>query len=331
MESATDFRGLLFTLPSQIKSGLEISQKIKFSKKPDQIIICGMGGSALAGELLKAVFIEQKLNTPIYLHKDYNLPLTINKNSLIICASYSGNTEETISSYKKARFLKKRVLVMASGGALGKLALKNKTPYINIDLNTLPPRLAVLFMFSALVGAMVNSKILPLKAISRLKSSEKNLKIEDIEKEANDIAEKIGDKTPLIYSSNRLNSLSYFLKISFNENAKIHAFCNVLPECQHNEIQGFSDASLSHKFYAIFLRDENDHQRINKRIEIMTQMIAKKNFDFYVIELKSKNIFDKIVFALIFGGFISLKSAQLKNQDPISTPLIDELKSALKK
>ena len=333
--NSLNFRDLLLSIPSQAESGLKASQNIKLAKKPDQIVICGMGGSALAGEFLQAVFNEFKIKIPVYSHKDYDLPLTITKNSFMVCISYSGNTEETISAYKKALSQKLKILAMASGGKLKDLAIKNKTPFISIDLNNLPPRLSAFYMFSALVGVVVNSKILPMNVIRQLKDGVRNLRIKTIEDSANDIAAKIGGKTPLIYSSLKMDSLAYFLKISFNENAKIHAFSNFLPECQHNEIQGFADESLNLRFYSIFLKDSADSQkRINKRMDIMTQIINKRGFDFSIVDFdvfNLKNIFEKIIFTLFMGGFLSLKFADIKNQDPILTPLIDELKNALNK
>lgn len=332
MES--NFRNLILDISSQIKTGLESAKHIKLAKKPDQIIICGMGGSAFAGEFLKSVFNDSGVAMPLYLHKDYDLPLTISKNSIIVCASYSGNTEETISAYKKAKSLKLKTIAMASGGLLEKLARKDKAPFIEITAKGIPPRLTVLFMFSAMVKLLVNSNILSQSAESQLKSAAKNLKIEDIEGMAHDLSKMIGTKTPLIYSSGRLNPLAYFLKISFNENAKIHAFSNVLPECQHNEIQGFYDESLNERFYSIFLEDSKDNKRIATRIKIMSEIIAKRNFDFSIINLSNfglKNVFEKIFFTLFLGGFSSLSSAELKNQDPLSVPLIDELKNALAK
>lgn len=325
-----DFESLIFETPSQIQLGIEASKNIRISKKPDQIVFCGMGGSALAGDLLKVVFGEYKIKIPIIIHKDYDLPLTVTKNSLIVCASYSGNTEETLSAYKKAVAMKVKAIAMASGGQLEKLAIKNKTPYIGIDLKNIPPRLSVLYMFSSLVGLLVKSSILPGSAFSQLKSSAKNINVSDVKNLAFDIAVKAGSKTPLIYSSARISPLAYIMKINFNENAKIHAFSNALPECQHNEIQGFSDESLNKNFYPIFLKDKKDHPRISKRIDVMAEMITRRNFSFSIIDLNLKSIFDKIIFSLFFGGFASLRLAQLKDQDPIAVPLIEELKSALR-
>lgn len=330
MDSFSDFRDLLFSIPSQIELGLKSSKNIKLNKKPDQIIICGMGGSALGAEFLKTVFEEFKISIPLCIHKDYDLPLTISKNSTIICISYSGNTEETISACKKALALKLNTIAIASGGILEKLAQKNKIPYIDIDLKSIPPRLSVLYIFSALMGVLANSGIIPKKTIALLKSGIENLKIGEIEKGAYKLAENISSKTPLIYSSGKLKSVAYFFKIAFNENAKIHAFSNVIPECQHNEIQGFSDASSGPLFYTIFLKYRSDRERVAKRMDTMAEMLAKRDFDFSLIKLDSKNIFEIIVLAMLYAGFASLKLAEIRNQDPMAVPLIEELKKSLK-
>lgn len=330
MDSYSDFRELLLSIPSQIQSGIEAVRDIKPNKKPDQIIVCGMGGSALAAEFLKTILEEYKISLPLYIHKDYDLPLTTFKNSLIVCISYSGNTEETISAYKKALSAKLNVIAIASGGLLEKLARKNKTLYVDIRTKNIPPRLSVIYIFSVMIGVLANSKIISPKIITDLKSGIKNLKIKEIESSAYKLAENIDNKTPLIYSSRKLKSIAFFFKIAFNENAKIHAFSNFIPECQHNEIQGFSGESLNQVFYTIFLKYKNDHKKIAERIDIMEKILAKRDFDFSIIKLDSKNIFEVIVLAMLYSGFTSLRLAQIRNQDPIAVPLIEELKKSLK-
>lgn len=323
------FRDLILDIPSQIPAGISAAGNIKIKRKPSQIVICGMGGSALAGEFLKAIFDEYKIKIPLILHKDYGLPLTVGKNSFIICTSYSGNTEETISAYKKANSLKLETLAMSTGGLLAELAKKRKDRYIEIDVKDLPPRLSTLYMLSAIIAVFANSGVLPRSIISKFKKAA-GYNFEELEKSAQEIALEIGSKSPLVYSSNRLSAMAYFLKISFNENAKIHAFSNYLSECQHNEIEGFDDPSLAKKFHAIFIEDGKDNDRIIRRIEIMKHILSKKDFDFSSVDLNDrKTIFEKIIFILIFGGLLSLAVAQSKNQDPVSTPLIEGLKRSL--
>lgn len=330
MDSYSVFRELLLSIPSQIQSGIEAAKNIKFNKKPDQIIFCGMGGSALAAEFLKAIFAEYKISIPVCIHKDYDLPLTATKNSVIVCISYSGNTEETISSFKKAASLNLKTVAIAGGGKLKKIAARSKALYINIPAKNVPPRISVLCILSSLIKVMANSGILSASALAKLISGGKDLKISEIEKQGHHLAEKIADKIPLIYSSVKLSPLAYFLKIAFNENSKIHAFSNVLPECQHNEIQGFSDPVLAADFYAIFLKERSGDKKINRRIDIMMEMLDKRNFEFSLVEISSKNIFENIVSAIIFSGFASLKLANALNHDPLEVPIIEELKKALK-
>lgn len=331
MDSFETFRELLLSVPSQIQQGIEAAKNIKLNKKPDQIIFCGMGGSALAADFLKAVFAEYKISVPVCIHKDYDLPLTATKNSVIVCISYSGNTEETISSYKKATSLKLKTIVVAGGGKLQKIAVKSKVPYIDIPTKNIPPRLSVLCILSSLIKVMVNSGILPTSALNGLISGGRDLKISEIEKQGYHLAKKIAGKIPLIYSAAKLKPFAYFLKIAFNENSKIHAFYNILPECQHNEIQGFSDTDSARNFYAIFLKERAGEKKINKRIDIMMEILDKRDFEFSLVEINSKNIFESIVSSFIFSGFASLESANALKHNPIEVPIIEELKKALGK
>lgn len=290
-------------------------------------IICGMGGSHLAGDILKSLYSN------IFVHKNYglpNLPKEILKNSLIITISHSGNTEETIDSFSTALKNKFKVLAISTNGKLLELSKKYKVPYIEIPGKEFQPRLALGYHLKALIK-VIDPKI----DISFLSDS---LQVEKLEREGKGLSEKLKNKIPIIYSSEKNEFLPYNFKIKFNETSKIPAFCNVFPELNHNEMEGVLNSN--EKFCFIFIKDESDHKRIIKRMEILERFLKNKKFKVLKINLKNysskrlnnlQNRFNQIFSTLILGDFVSYFLAKYYKKDPEKVIFIERFKEWIRK
>ncbi|GBD33979.1 hypothetical protein HRbin34_00285 [bacterium HR34] len=313
--------------PKQFLFEPEIENKNKL-RKANQFILCGMGGSALSGWLLKMIDPE----TQIIIHRDYKLPkLQISelKKKLIILSSFSGNTEETISSFETCKKLKLNFAVVTKGGKLLELAQKNKVPFVKLpDVDT-QPRVAIGLSLIAILSFTRQTKIK-----QKLKKLAKSLNPISIEKQTRKEFNIIKDKIPIIYASKINFPLAYVWKIKFNETGKIPAFCNYFPELNHNEIEGFNynkyDKHLSENFAFVFIKDKKDHPRIQKRMSILKSILKNKNFP--VIEEKIgqnriKNIFELIIKA----DWLSYKVAVKNKKDPEKVDLIENFKKLIKK
>jgi len=325
-------REIILDFPKQFEVGLEAGKKIKFLKKKfENVIICGMGGSALPGTLLQ--LFARNLNFKFqnfFVHRDYGLPNFTNKNSLIFTISYSGNTEETISAFKKAISKKLKVISISSGGKLKELCERFKTQFIEIP-SGLPPRMALGYLFSALFSALIKLKIVPdfKKEILALK---RKLKPQKFEKEGQEIAKFLFSKIPLIYSSPNYRELARIWKINFNENSKIPAFFNYFPELNHNEMTGIGEASENYRkiFRVIILQDKADHPRNKKRMKILAEIFKERGIESKILGLKGKNLFEKVFSSILTSYFASFYLAKFQNIDPIPVKLVEEFKEKMK-
>lgn len=298
----------------------------KRSKNIKNIIICGMGGSAFGGLFLKSFFDE----LPVIIHRDYGLPKEAGKNSLIICNSYSGGTEEPLSSYLEARKRKLKIYSIATGGKLAKLCEKNKTALLELPLKNIPPRTSVFLQIPAIVKILENEGLITGNIIGQFKKAAGKINAGVLEKSAENLSGKIAGKIILIYSDERLSPFAYHLKISLNENAKIHAFSSVIPECGHNEIAGFSRHSKNAgNFAAVFLSDGNEHPRNGKKARVLSDLIKKNGYPVRLAAIKGGNKFEKIINSTLFNNWLSFYLAKRLKEDVIATDLIDELKKKI--
>lgn len=293
-------------------------------QKYSRYIFAGMGGSALAPDLLRV----WNPNLDIIVHRDYGLPSLpdeVLKNCLIVVNSYSGNTEEALSAFNMALEKKLPVAAITVGGKLLKLAQENSTPYIQMPDMGMQPRMALGLNFRALLKIMAKDSV--LKETDLLAEE---LISEDLEVAGKDLAEKIGDATPLIYSSRRNGPIAYAWKVIFNETAKIPAFSNVLPELNHNEMAGFLSHELPANFQFIFLKDASDEPKILKRMEITEKLLKNKELPVQVINLEGQNIFLKIFSSLILAHWTAYHLSQLSGADPDGVPMVEKFKELIK-
>ena len=266
---------------------------LKNLKKSSDLFLAGMGGSHLSADLVKSVYPQLNLK----IHSNYGLPQGINKESLLIVSSFSGNTEETIDSLDSA--LKKNipVIIISSGGKLIEISKEKNLPYILLPNTINMPRLAIGFS---------------LKAILKIINKKVSIKIDNLkaEKEGKKIAEKIYKTIPIIYSSEKNKSVANIWKINFNENSKNPSFCNYFPELNHNEMAGFLNSKKT--FSILMLEDELDHPKIKIRMNAFRE-IYKDSFEILTIKNEEKDIWNKYFYLILLSNWTSYYLA-LKNK-----------------
>ena len=315
---------VLEKFPQQISDGYRLGEYIKVDGEVDRIIITGMGGSALPGDLLKA-YLGVYFKIPVIVNKGYELPEYITSKTLVFAISYSGNTEETINAYRIAIRKNCHLVSISAGGKLEVLSEKQKIPHIQIP-SGLQPRQALGYLFFSMLRVLVNSKIIS-NVSEEVEKTAENLGKDIFREKARELSNKLVDKIPLIYCSDRLQIIAYRWKINFNENTKIHAFSNVIPEMNHNEIIGFTN--LKGNYHAIILRDEDDNIRIKKRIKITKELIKKKNVPVTEIALTGSSFLNKAFSAIYIGDWASYFLALKYKTDPTPVPVIEELKKEM--
>jgi glucose/mannose-6-phosphate isomerase len=309
----------------QLKYQPEIENSETF-RKQSKFVIAGMGGSNLASGLIK--IWNPKLD--IIIHRDYGLPLA-QKNlddHLIIASSYSGNTAETIDALETAIKYRLPVIAISTGGKLIEIAKESNIPYIQLpDLNT-QPRLAIGVSLKAMLTAMGEDEL-----SSELEDLADSLNPEEFESEGMDLAKKLKNKIPVIYSSVANEPLGYIWKAMMNEDAKVPAYQNVFPEANHNDMNGFDGSSegklLSEKFHLIFIKDHSDDLRIHERMDLAEKMYEERGLGVSVVGLVDSSSWKKIFNCLFIAEFAGYYLAQEYKIDPEKVLMVEEFKKEM--
>ena len=330
----SNMRRVILDFPKQFKIGLDAAKNVflkpgVLTRWPENIIVCGMGGSGLPGDILATL---KPLDIVSY--KDYRLPPQAGNESLIISISYSGNTEETLSSFQEAVKRGLPLLSITTGGKLKKLSKKYGVSCVKLPKNLIPSRLALGEMFAALAQVLVNHNILSRKIPDEIIKLGPFLKSGKTEKQGKKLAEKIFQKIPFIYAPRRFREIAWVWKNSLNETAKILAVANYFPELNHNETVGFwrmNERQLSNKkIYVIVLRDrEGSHPRILKQMKITKDIVGKEGVKAEFIDIKGETMLEKIFSTTLLGFWTAYWSALKYKIDPTSIEIIKEFKRRL--
>jgi glucose/mannose-6-phosphate isomerase len=270
----------------------------------------------------------------VIVHKNYGLPVLPKHyygNVLVVVSSYSGNTEEALSAWQAARESSIPVAAISAGGELLELAKRDGIPYVQIPDTGIQPRSALGFSLKALLKVMGQDRI--VRELGGVGQSLAVLGAEAFEDEGRELAKKLKKYIPIIYSSQQNYPIAYNWKIKFNETGKIPAFCNYFPELNHNEMESFDVVAkareLCEKFFFIFLPDKEDHPSLQRRMEILVNILRKKGFQIEVKNLEGVNVWHKIFASLLLADWTAYYTALQYGADPEKVPLVEEFKRLL--
>lgn len=311
---------VLDSFPKQCKDALTLPKGITAKGEVTSVVVCGMGGSAIGGDLLKAYCSTTKL--PVFVSRDYNVPEFVDNYSLVFSVSYSGNTEETLSAFHDAKKKGAQIIAITSGGELSKIAGK----VVKIP-SGLQPRAALGYLFFPMMGILYNSNIVDVKNTDLNEMLALLNQQQEIKAKAEEIARKIQGKIPLIYSSELLKPVAYRWQTQINENAKYPAFHSSFSEMNHNEINAFRAMERT-KFLAILLRDENDHPRIKRRMDICREVMERR-IDVEEVKVKGSSLLARMFYTIYVGDYSSYYLAIRERVDPTPVEVIEWLKKQL--
>ena len=307
--------------PQQCKTALELPKGMYVSGKVDRIVVCGMGGSAIGGDLLRAYMRNAKI--PVFVVREYKVPNFVDENTLVFAVSYSGSTEETISAFEDALKKKAKIVAVTSGGYLGQTAKKVvKVP------SGLQPRAALGYLFFPMLGVLANSNLIDVKSNEAAEMLDTLSKTGEFKAVGERISKTIGEKTPIIYASDALSPVAYRWKTQFNENSKVPAFHHAFPEMNHNEIVGYQGMGRS-DFIAIFIKDKDDNERVKKRMDITKEIISSR-VDVEEVFTKGEHLLSRLFSGIYYGDFASYYLALANKVDPTPVNVIENLKKKLK-
>ncbi len=331
-------KDLIQRFPAQLKKAVEIANNAKLSalKVPiNKVVICGLGGSGIGGTIAKEILFDEA-TVPIEVLKSYTLPSYIDEHTLVICSSYSGNTEETLECYHLAQNLKAgpngssgraKIVCITSGGQILELAKKDGNDYIVVPGGS-PPRSCLGYSLTQVLHILSHYKIAPQKSVEIAEAAEILEKTqESIMQEAHQIVHKLHGKMPVIYSTALHEGIAIRLRQQLNENAKILCWHHVVPEMNHNELVGWSHA---YPEIAVILFNEKDENPRNKlRMDFCRKVFGKYAAEIIEIPSKGENTVAKKLYWIHLGDWVSMFLAEKRNVDAMDIKVIDNLKSEL--
>jgi glucose/mannose-6-phosphate isomerase len=301
---------------------------------PGGMIVAGMGGSAIGGRLAVAA-LGDRASRSISSARDYALPAWTSCDTTVLCASYSGNTEETLACFEAAGALGARRVALTTGGSLAEAARAEDVPVIPMPAG-LQPRAAVGYMtvgaleVAALCGAApsVRSEVDVAAAHAEQLAAEWGPESPD-DSPAKALARDLQGTVPLVAGAGLTGAVAYRWKCQFNENSKIHAFSHELPELDHNEVVGWESAAEHGRFSAVFLQDSDLHPRVRQRVALTRDLIAPTAAGTHMVESRGLSALDRVVSLVLLGDLVSLYLAVLRGVDPTPVAVLERLKATL--
>jgi len=324
-------------LPDQIEETRERARDMTIAiSHAGNILFLGMGGSGIGGNLIKSQ-ISRELSIPFDVCQSYDIPASVNKNTLVVAVSYSGNTEETLAAFTAALARGGIPLCVTSGGELRKRAEALKAPCFIIPPG-LPPRSALGYLYMAVFSLLEKTGLIR----AREEEKDETLAVlrglrEEWKPEkpwggnlAKACASRLKEKIPVIFGSSDQNAMvARRWKCQLNENAKMLAYSDLFPELNHNEVVGWSNPRTDYRpFHVIILRDAGDHPRIQRRIEITKAILQEKTT---VEELWTcgTSAMAKLMSMVYLGDLVSVYCALQNGVNPTAIEVIDKIKEKL--
>jgi glucose/mannose-6-phosphate isomerase len=301
----------------------------------ENIVYGAMGGSALAAVVSTS---WPGYTIPFQIVRDYDIPEYVSDKTFFIAASYSGNTEETLSALEQAEAKGAKIAVIAGGGKLAEIAKEKGYP-----LAVLPkaeqPRYAVFYNLKALLTLLEHAGVLKkgeyepqlLEAADFLRKSvaQWTATVPTDKNQAKRIALEVIGKSAVVYAGPKLSPAAYKWKISFNENAKHVAWTNQYPEFNHNEFMGWTQQPVEKPYAVIDLRSSLEHPRVQKRFEVSERLLSGMRPAPIVVEVQGDTILEQLVWSIALGDFVTIYTALLNGINPAPVDLIEKFKKSL--
>jgi glucose/mannose-6-phosphate isomerase len=293
---------------------------------PGAVVIAAMGGSAMGGELLRAL-VAGECPVPITRVRGFRVPHWAGPGTLVMCVSYSGETEETLACARQAHRQGADLLIVGSGGALVGLAQEWGVACAQVPgaVATGKPRAALGYLFGAMAGAFGACGLASEGIASAAAQGAEAVRGES----ARELGERLADTVPLIYGAGPMGAVAYRWKTQLNENAKMHAFSHALPELAHNEIVGWQGAPPG-RFAAVFLSDVGQDAAVHRSIAAITDLIAADAALVEIVQGRGETPAARAFSLVAQGDWASYGAALARGVDPTPIENIDTLKRAMR-
>lgn len=332
---AADPSGILaafLRLPEQLERSYAAARGLDLDHaSPRSVTFCGMGGSAVGGDVAAAA-LAGHLPVPAASVRGYRLPAYCGPEDLVVCLSFSGNTEETLACFDQALARGARVLAVTSGGALADRARAARAPVLSASTDAPMPRAGLGALAGAAIGGLVAVGVLPsldeeiVKAAETLATMAESLGPTDASNEAIEIAAAVGSHVPVIWGSEGIAEPAAFRwKAAFNENAKIPAFASALPELTHHEVEGWS-GDRGRGFVVLVLRHEGEHASLARGLEATLAEVEESGLGWREVQARGSGPLARMLSLILLGDTASAYHALARGIDPTPIDAIERVK-----
>ncbi len=324
--------------PSQWREGRALAAQAAFGgvrlDRRGGVLVAGMGGSAIGGDLLRALALESG-PAPVVVSRSYRLPGWVGARTLVVVSSYSGDTEETLAAMDEALRRQARVVCVTTGGQVLGRAKGEGLPYVKMP-GGLPPRAALGYSLTALLVLAERIGLLDVgeaawQEAEALLERQAAALADPAGNEALDLATALRSRLPFVYSSEGLMApVNLRWRTQLQENSKVQAAGNVFPELNHNEIMGWElPSDLLARIGVVVLRDRGDHPRVHRRIEATRTLLEPRAGCWIEAQSRGTHPLARMLSLVHLGDWVSFYLALLRGVDPTPIPLIDRLKERL--
>jgi glucose/mannose-6-phosphate isomerase len=316
-------------LPDQLRDALWRIETARLEPAESAgLMVCGMGGSAIGGDLAAAA-LGDRLTKPLLSIRGYELPSWATPEWTVLCSSYSGKTEETLACFEAAEVLGTRRLVLSTGGPLVERAREAGVPVV-APPGIYQPRVAVAYMFAAAAEAAALAGAAPrvhteIDAAAAFLERER----EALQARAKEIAAELDGGAPaVIHGADLTAPIAHRWKTQLNENAKLPAFYSELPEADHNEVCGWTGEAAA-RMAAVFLEDCDQHPRERRRFDLTAEIAAEGAAAVVRVETKGETRVERLLWATLLGDLVSLEVAEELGVDPERIEALDRIKEGM--
>ncbi|MCU0861571.1 MAG: bifunctional phosphoglucose/phosphomannose isomerase [Methanomassiliicoccales archaeon] len=320
-------------LPDHLRSALD--GKVAPLSKPKGIAICGMGGSAVGGDIMAdhAVAVS---DVPVCVVRGVELPRWVSNASLVVMVSYSGNTWEVLDLYERAKERSCHLVSVTSGGRLMELSEADGIPIVRVPKG-LQPRAALGYLLGA-EGAVLDAAGLSTMrkdlSLAQLAMADLRMNLSPGVPSSSNMAKKtalkLKGRIPVVYAPRNLRTVAYRWQTQINENSKMMAFSGEFPEMNHNQIVGWAEGQADSGLLPVFLKPVTAKGNLGEKMEVAMQLIREAKVQPLAIELSGRTTLESALMGIMLGDFVSFYLAMLKGVDPTPVSSIEELKRRMR-
>ncbi|WP_026998649.1 bifunctional phosphoglucose/phosphomannose isomerase [Eisenibacter elegans] len=329
-------QSLIEGFAQQLAKGLDIGGQVADAtpRQPiHQVVVAGLGGSGIGGDLLSA-WVSAEAKVPVIVIKGYQVPAFVNANTLFIASSFSGNTEETLSTLSQALELGAQIACVSSGGKVLEIAQQRSLFYIQIPQEAACPRAFVGYSVVSLLYTLSAHGLISKAFETQVQAAVTLIKenVITIRQTAQQLAKACHKKLPYIYADDQFAPVILRLQQQINENAKQLCHTHVFPEMNHNELVGWEQPKVHYApIVVLYVRSELENPRVRARMDICEPIIKEKAADFQVITPKGATLLIQSIYLIHLFDWLSFELAELNAVDPFPVKVINFLKDELAK